>query len=165
VSDQGWSSVSYLDALRPEPGWRVDFALLASYSVNLVALVAALLGLAGLDDDHGSGSKVDFANAIQALRDRVRILVQAGQAVAPSQTPKILVILDQFVRQVPMNEEDGSWHPKVALVRLGAKTERGAVQWRPLVREPEPDPGCFVGRGSRPSGKRIERWSINLRGC
>src|SRR5438046_1784321 len=43
VNRQDWARLSFLDALRPEPGWRTDFALLATYSVHLVALVAALL--------------------------------------------------------------------------------------------------------------------------
>lgn len=57
MSDKKWHSIPYLDALRPEPGWHVEHALLASYSADLVALVAVLLALAGLDDDRGSGSK------------------------------------------------------------------------------------------------------------
>ena len=129
MNRQDWARLSFLDALRPEPGWRTDFALLATYSVDLVALVAALLALAGLDDERGSGSKVDFANAIDALRDRVRLVAQSGRIVAPSRTPKVLGILDRFVREVAMNEAQGSWHPKAALVRLNADAGR-AVQWR-----------------------------------
>jgi hypothetical protein len=53
-----WSGLPYLDTLRPELGWIVDRAILATYSADLVAVVAALLALAGLDDDRGSGSKI-----------------------------------------------------------------------------------------------------------
>src|SRR5437016_2739214 len=78
-----WSNVSYLDAIRPDPGWRTEHAFLASYSADLVALVAALLALAGLDDDRGSGSKVDFANTVDQLADKVRLISQAGRLMAP----------------------------------------------------------------------------------
>lgn len=130
MSQQGWNSLPYLDALRPEPGWRTGFAVLGSYSVDLIAFVAALLALAGLDDERGSGSRVDFANTIELLRDRVRILVQSGRIGAPARTPKILAILDRFVREVPMDEAAGSWHPKVALVRLEAEDGVAGAQWR-----------------------------------
>src|SRR6266446_7080598 len=78
MSARRWSNVSYLDALRPDPGWRTEHAFLTSYSADLVALVAAVLALAGVADDRGSGSKVDFANAVDQLADRVRLVAQAG---------------------------------------------------------------------------------------
>ncbi len=129
MSARRWSNVSYLDALRPDPGWRTDFAFLASYSADLVALVAALLALAGLDDDRGSGSKVDLANAVDALADRVRLVAQAGRLVTPAKTPKILAILDRYIREVNLNESAASWHPKAAMTKQ--VSDDGSVsQWR-----------------------------------
>lgn len=129
MNERRWSSIPYLDAIRPDPGWRTDFALLASYSADLIALVAALLALAGVDDDRGSGSKVDFANAIEQLKDRVRLLAQCGRLLAPTKTPKIMAILDRFVREVAVDEHAASWHPKIAISRHMAE-DGGAVQWR-----------------------------------
>ena len=129
MSTQRWSNVSYLDAIRPDPGWHTEYAFLASYSADLVAMVAALLALAGLDDDRGSGSKVDFANAVDALADRVRLVVQAGRLVVPAKTPKILAILDRYVREVNLHESVTSWHPKAALTKQ-ISDEGHASQWR-----------------------------------
>lgn len=129
MSARRWSNVSYLDAIRPDPGWRTEYAVLASYSADLVALVAAMLALAGLDDDRGSGSKVDFANAIEQLSDRVRLVAQAGRLVAPAKSPKILAILDRYVREVGLNETTASWHPKAALTKQIADDGKNS-QWR-----------------------------------
>ena len=129
MSKKKWGHLPYLEGLRPEPGWRTDFAVLTTYSADLVAVVATLLALAGLDDERGSGSKVDVANAIEALRDRTRILVQAGRITAPTKTPKILCILDRFIREVAMDETEGSWHPKAGLIQMTAE-DGNAVQWR-----------------------------------
>ncbi len=129
MSARHWSNVSYLDAIRPEPRWRTEFALLASYSADLIALVAALLALAGLDDDRGSGSKVDFANAVDQLADRVRLVAQAGRLLAPKKTPKISVILDRYFREVKLDENVASWHPKAALVKQLAD-DGDDSQWR-----------------------------------
>jgi hypothetical protein len=129
MSTRRWSNVSYLDAIRPDPGWHTEYAFLASYSADLVAMVAALLALAGLDDDRGSGSKVDFANAVDQLKDRVRLIAQAGRLVAPAKPPKILAILDRYVREVNSNETEASWHPKAALAKLMADDGK-STQWR-----------------------------------
>jgi hypothetical protein len=129
MSERRWSNVSYLDAIRPEPGWHTECAFLASYSADLVALVAAILALAGVDDDRGSGSKVDFANAVDQLKDRVRLVCQSGRLIAPTKTPKILSILDRYVREVSQDETTASWHPKLALVKLLAD-DGMTSQWR-----------------------------------
>src|SRR5262249_55876995 len=129
VSERRWGNVSYLDALRPEPGWDTEFAFLATYSADLIALVAGLLALAGLDDGRGSGSKVDFIHALYRLKNRVRLVAQAGRLVAPAKTPKILAVLDRYVREASPDENSESWHPKVALAKLKSE-DGGQTQWR-----------------------------------
>ncbi|WP_224246032.1 phospholipase D family protein [Hyalangium gracile] len=121
-------TLALLDAIRPEPGQEVQWALFATYSAELVALVAMLLALAGLDDEDASGSKVDLARSIEHLRGRVRFLAQAGRVVPPSRHPRVLGLLDQFVREIPFDERRAAWHPKLALVRLGAA--QGEAEWR-----------------------------------
>lgn len=160
MSKRESGTLPYLDGLRPEPGWCSDFAVLTTYSADLVAVVASLLALAGLDDERGSGTKVDVANAIEALRDRARILVQAGRICARTKTPKILGILDRFIREIPMDESEGSWHPKAALIRM--TTEDGnAVQWRlwlgsrNLTRDTSWDLGLILVGHPRPVGRLI----------
>ncbi|MEX1028350.1 MAG: phospholipase D family protein [Candidatus Paceibacterota bacterium] len=129
MNSHHWANVSYLDAMRPDPSWKTEYALLASYSADLVALVAALLALAGLDDDRGSGSKVDFANAVDQLAERVRLVVQSGRLVAPAKTPRVLTILDRYVREVQLNESQASWHPKAAFAKH-VQQNGEAAEWR-----------------------------------
>ncbi|MGE0769882.1 MAG: phospholipase D family protein [Hyphomicrobiaceae bacterium] len=123
-----WSSQAYLDALRPVPGSVVTGAILASYSADLVSIVAALLALAGRDNEEGSGGKADLAEAVELLRGKVRILIQRGRLARPKRIPGLAGILDQFICQIDFDENERSWHPKLALVRLsnGAPGD----QWR-----------------------------------
>lgn len=120
---------SYLDVLRPDPGWEVDLALLASYSSDLVVMVASMLALAGLDDERGSGSKVDFASAHERLAGRLQFLVQSGRMSRPRVKPPVLGIMDRFVTMIDADERKGSWHPKIALVRY-THDEAELAQWR-----------------------------------
>ncbi len=129
MSSEHWTGLPFLDALRPEPDETVEIAILATYSLDLVALVASMLSLAGLDDDRGSGSKVDFANAFEKMRGKLRVLVQAGRIAWPKVIPGLMGILDRFVQEIPQDETHGSWHPKIALVKFRSDTS-GAIQWR-----------------------------------
>lgn len=112
-----WPALSFLEGLRPGPDESVDLALLASYSADLGSIGAALLALAGKDSDAGRGSPSDFADAVERLRGKVRIIVQRGRLAKMRRTPRIAAVLDQFVREVDFDEATHSWHPKAALVR------------------------------------------------
>lgn len=123
-----WPNQAYLDALRPAPGGAVTGAILASYSADLVSIVAALLALAGRDNDEGSGGKADLAEAVELLRGKVRILIQRGRLARPKRIPGLAGILDQFIREIDFDEDERSWHPKIALMQFsnGVASE----QWR-----------------------------------
>jgi hypothetical protein len=114
-----WQSQAYLDALRPDPGSEMRGAILTSYSADIASIVAALLALAGRDNDKGSGAKSDLAEAIELLSGKVRILIQRGRLARPKRLPVIAGILDQFVRQIDFDEREQSWHPKTSLVEFG----------------------------------------------
>lgn len=117
MSFDHWDGLPFLDVLRPEKGWLVERAILSTYSLDMVALVAVMLALAGLDDDQGSGSKVDFANAFEKMRGKLRVLVQAGRIAWPTKLPTLMGILDRFIKEVHQDENHGSWHPKIALIK------------------------------------------------
>jgi hypothetical protein len=123
-----WPAVSFLEGLRPGPDENVELALLASYSADLGSIGATLLALAGKDTDAGRGSPSDFADAIERLRGKVRIVIQRGRLAKMRRTPRIAAVLDQFVREVDFDEASHSWHPKAALVRTLSVS--GEIGWR-----------------------------------
>jgi hypothetical protein len=107
-----WPALSFLEGLRPGPDENVELALLASYSADLGSIGAALLALAGKDNEAGRGSPSDFADAVERLRGKVRIIIQRGRLAKMRRTPRIAAVLDQFVREVDFDEAAHSWHPK-----------------------------------------------------
>ena len=124
-----WKTTPLLDCLRPDTGWEVDRCVIGTYSADLVVLVATMLALAGLDDDRGSGSKVDFATAHERLLGRFRVVAQKGRIAVPSKAPAILAIMDNFVRDVDADESKLSWHPKVAVIK-NRHTASKQEEWR-----------------------------------
>ncbi|WP_316191851.1 MULTISPECIES: phospholipase D family protein [unclassified Bradyrhizobium] len=123
-----WPALSFLEGLRPGPDENVELALLASYSADIASIGSALLALAGKDNEAGRGSPSDFADAVERLRGKVRIIIQRGRLAKMRRTPRIAGVLDQFVREVDFDEASHSWHPKAALVRI--RSEGGEIGWR-----------------------------------
>ncbi len=123
-----WPALSFLEGLRPGADESIEVALLASYSTDLGSIGAALLALAGKDTDAGRGSPAEFADAVERLRGKVRIIIQRGRLAKMRRTPRIAAVLDQFVREVEFDEATHSWHPKAALVRT--RRMDGEVGWR-----------------------------------
>lgn len=154
-----WRGQPYLDELRPAPGWKIDLALFATYSLDLSALGAALLALCGRNDGQGSGSVADFAEAVETLRGRTRFMVQRGRIARPTRLPVLAGILDQFVVEVPYDEERRSWHPKAVLARYAKGRERSWRLWlgsRNLTRSTDLDAGLLVETATgRRRGARI----------
>ncbi|MBA3973805.1 MAG: hypothetical protein C0504_06255 [Candidatus Solibacter sp.] len=128
TDDQHWGSFPFLRVLRPEPGESVEGAIIATYSVDLVVVAAALLALVELDDDRGSGSKVDFANAFDRLHGRFSVVCQRGRTISPGRNVLVLKLMDRFLKEVDADERQYAWHPKVALVWL--RDQAGALRWR-----------------------------------
>jgi hypothetical protein len=123
-----WDGQPYLDELRPERGETVRLALFATYSVDLSAIAAMLLALIGRNNEKGSGAAIDFAEAVDQLRDRVRIIIQRGRIARPVALPRVAGILDQFVIEQAHDERVRSWHPKIALVAY--EGPKGASRWK-----------------------------------
>lgn len=154
-----WPGQSYLDELRPNRNETVRLALFATYSVDLSAVAATLLALIGRNDDKGSGAAVDFAEAVDQLRDRVRIIIQRGRIARPIALPRVAGILDQFIVEQTHDEREGSWHPKIALVAYdGPKSTTRWKLWigsRNLTRSQDLEAGVLVdGNGTRGKGRR-----------
>lgn len=133
MKDQAWPTSSVTEMLRPADGWKVDHAILTTYSADLAVIVTALLALSGCDLDHRrTGSRVELVRAVDKLRGRVRVLAQANRVTVPriSHLQPILKLLDRFLNVVVTNEADHSWHPKISLVRFVRSSDSTDFQWR-----------------------------------
>src|SRR3546814_6818958 len=70
----------------------------------------------------------DVCSSDLKLRGKARIVIQRGRLAKMRRTPKVAAVLDQFVREVDIDEATGSWHPKAALIKLRAGD--GTAPWR-----------------------------------
>lgn len=136
--------------------------MFATYSVELSAVAAMLLALIGRNNEKGSGAAIDFAEAVDQLRDRVRIISQRGRIVRPVALPRVAGILDQFIIEQTHDERVRSWHPKIALVAYD--DPKGLARWklwigsRNLTRSQDLEVGVLLdGHAKRGKGRvRLE---------
>ena len=152
--------LALLNWLRPPPGFVTEAALGTTYSLDLVTCTAALVSLdGGVRDSVGFGQAAAL-RAMTRLGESVRVLAQPGYIYAPAKTrAAIMPMLDRFVR--PVRRPDGSFHPKVWVVRQrrrGAGDEDSEVRYvlvvgsRNLTRDVSWDLG--VGIEGRVRGRR-----------
>src|SRR5690606_10900465 len=71
--------LSFLDCIRPEPGWQTDCALVSTYSAQVPVIAAVLLALSGEVDETGSGSRVGLVRALTGLRGKLHVVLQSGR--------------------------------------------------------------------------------------
>lgn len=155
---------SIFDAFRPGAGQTVSRAVAATYSLDLVALLGLVLVLGGDDGAGFDASPLGLADAFRKVSGRLMVLHQGGRLNAPGAQSALLPLLDTMVQAVGSGEADGSWHPKVVLVRYasqaGPKGGAGA-EWRlwigsrNLTGTTDLDAGLLLVSGAAPGLKRI----------
>ena len=156
---RAWQTRGFLDALRPDPEAEVELALLAAYSADPVSIVAALLAPIARDEEDRPVRRRDLADAVEALREKVRIVVQRGRLAKMRPATRLTGVLDQFVREVGFDERIHSWHPKAALVKVRGQRR---VEWRlwigsrNLTSTENQDLGLLLVGGVRGRGRIIK---------
>lgn len=163
MKNEGWPTFSFTELLSPPEGWRTDYAILSTYSADLIVIVTALLALTGCDlDNRRTGSRVELVKAIESLRGRVCVLAQVGRLAIPKPPRPILKLLDKFIKTVNADESFSSWHPKVVLVRYHNTQDAIDRQWRVwlgsrnLTRALNWEAGLVLASRSDGKGQRID---------
>jgi hypothetical protein len=120
---------SLLATLTPPPGYRVEAALGTTYTLDLEALTAALLTLAGFEWPEGGESKVPtskFIGARLALRERFRVLFDQGRLSTGRLRPDGIQRANLLDRFLVARQQKSAFHPKVWVVKF-VPEEKGAA--------------------------------------
>jgi len=119
--------ISIFGSLRPRKGQLLSRAVVATYSLDLVAMLGLVLALGGDGEEEFESSPLEFVNAVEKVRGRLLVLHQLGRVIAPGRHRSVLPLLDTMLRAVPADERRESWHPKVALASYELD---GTTEWR-----------------------------------
>jgi hypothetical protein len=156
---EDWATHSLLAQLRPEPGWKIDRACIASYSADVRVVTAALLALSGAAMEPEKGTAPQLVKALRDLQGRVSFLVQCGRILWPRGLPRVAALLDRFLFTADCDESSLSWHPKFAVMRW--KDANGRVAWRAwlgsrnLTRDLSRDAGLILTQAEASQGQAL----------
>lgn len=125
---------NFLDLLRPPAGYRLESAVGTTYSLDFVALTAALLALVDAEVESGecATKHIDSLHAITRLADRVRIFVNRGQISGPRQVSRVTVLYDRIIQEICLPQ--GCFHPKVWVTHYRPRKRPGAAERPGIVR-------------------------------
>ena len=120
-----------LDALRPPDGFRLDYAVGTSFTLDLEALMLAPLAFA-LFDTETAADGADSAALLASIRnhgERISLFCQAGMIAIPRRYSRLAALLEGSVHgaRVPRGR---LFHPKVWVLRYTSRD--GAPAYRLL---------------------------------
>lgn len=147
-----------MDLLRPPAGYRLESAMLTTYSLDLEALLALPLAVLAQSDDGLEELLTDpllLLEALREARDRVHVFVDEGSIAVPRSARPLYALLEKSVHPVRA-PNGGAFHPKVWVARFdgddGATLLRVAVLSRNLTFDRSWD--VALASEAAPAGKR-----------
>lgn len=127
-----------LTALRPPLGYRFDYGIATTYTLDFLSALSAPLALAGYwvadNLETNQVDQVSICDALDAVRSRLDIFVQTGniETRAASKAPSPLVaLLEPMIHEVKRPRPGRLFHPKLWLLRFVHDSE--APSYRCLV--------------------------------
>ena len=116
--------LDYGQMLSPPEGYRLDFAVGTTYSLDLDALVGACIAL-GLSEETDSAllnNPICLLEALRSTGDKVAIFCEGGQIHLPNKVTPLYILLENMVFQVSPEKKRQikgypAFHPKFWLLR------------------------------------------------
>ena len=110
----------YTEALVPPPGLQLDFAVAATYSLDLTTLLSVPLQLVlhSTEDHHELfQDPVTLYEALQRASSKVQVFVQRGAIHAPPNDHLLFALLEDMMVEVEA-PNGGVFHPKMWVLRF-----------------------------------------------
>lgn len=101
----------------PEPEMQLRSAVATTFTLDLVALLAIPMGLAGSDLSTAGMDPLAVLGAIRQYADRLNVFCQAGEVSVPGEANDLLTFIEPTVHQVKA-PRDGVFHPKLWILRF-----------------------------------------------
>lgn len=119
---------TYLEALRPPAGCKLDFAIGTTFSLDLTSLLMVPLAFATFDwqdsPDKALADPVALLEALRRYADRTVLFCQEGRIALPARQHPLFAHLEKAVVQVRPKSQSGVFHAKTWLLRfVGPGTE------------------------------------------
>jgi hypothetical protein len=111
------------ESLKPPAGYKLDYALGATYSLDLTALLAVPLAFTRHQQQNTDPAELDPVATLKALRrnsENMTIFCQTGRIQPPTQQNKLFQLLEDAVVETNAPSDRGAFHPKTWVLRYTA---------------------------------------------
>lgn len=115
------------ESLKPPAGYELDYALGATYSLDLPALLAVPLAFTRHQHQDLDQEELDPVATLDALRrnaEKMTVFCQSGRIHVPNQQNKLFQLLEDVVVEAKAPSEHGALHPKTWVLRYTASDEQ-----------------------------------------
>ena len=127
---------SFLDALRPPAGYRLDAGIGTAFSLEFDVLTAVLQAFvdAEVDEEAGRQNPAVVVQAITRLSGRLRIFVNRGSILfdVGRRPSRLFALFDRIVRDITL--ADASFHPKVWVLKYAPRQSPELADAHPVYR-------------------------------
>lgn len=163
----------YTDVLRPPPGMCFDAGVGATYSLDLDTLLTVPLHLllysGEQDEEELLSSGIAVHDALRKISSRLRLYCQRGRIQEPDHARSLYSLLERVAVEVEPPAGQGSFHPKLWVLRFRDEEDRTLlrllvlsrnvtrdVSWD-LVLQLEGEPGEEEREENRPLADLVRR--------
>ena len=111
----------YFDALKPPAGYELDYAVAASYSLNLSTLVMLPLAMSKYRNEFEQKEKIDKIKLLEALEnnyEKMTIFCQKGQIAIPKNVNILYSFLEDTIIETQIKDGTKAFHPKIWILRF-----------------------------------------------
>ena len=123
------------DCLRPPDGYGLDQAIGTTFTLDLLAVIAAPLAFARFDRERGvaaaEGSQgLASLEALRRYADRITVFCQKGHISVPRSHERFFAYLEQSIVEVPAPHDLFTFQPKVWVLRYLPHDGKSAPLYR-----------------------------------
>lgn len=126
------------ESLKAPTGYKLDYAVGTTYSLDLFALLHAPVSFAFNDAHQANGhplaDPLALLKAVREYANRMLIFCQAGQIKLPKSFPPLVINLEETVVEVSPESQQGVFHPKVWFLRYVGPDESVVIRFLCLTR-------------------------------
>lgn len=127
--------LDYADILAPPAGYKCEFAIGTTYSLDLEALIGVPLALFLGEEMDGTllENPVYVLEALRKSADKFALFCEGGQIKVPNKANPVFALLESSIFEVALKNEK-SFHPKVWLIKYMDANEKELYRFIVLSR-------------------------------
>ncbi len=133
--DAKTNRLNYGNQLKPPAGYKLDYAIATTYSLDLEALLLIPIALFFSEDmDVNPHSlREDILESVSRVSEHVTLYCQRGKIKVPKEYNALMAYWEKSLVQVQMTHFAQSFHPKVWVIRYKPLEKGHAVMYKTIV--------------------------------